>query len=289
MARISYVNGRFVNHRDACVHIDDRGYQFADGVYEVMLVQNGIMIDAEPHFERLANSLEELRIECDISARSFGLIMTELQRRNRIKNYFVYLQITRGVAPRMHQFPTEPVRPSIVMTLSPFKIDFSKEIKGHKAITGEDIRWKRKDIKSISLLPNILAKQEAIENDAIETILIDKESGYITECSSSNFFIVDSNNNLRTHPLGHHILGGITRTSLITIARQNDLNVIEEPFRLEDVVDAKEAFITSTTKGLYPITKIDDIVVNNGKIGDISCTIRKLYQQHIEEQISHEL
>jgi D-alanine transaminase len=289
MARISYVNGRFVNHRDAYVHIDDRGYQFADGVYEVMLVQNCVMIDADPHFQRLTHSLAELRIECDVSARSFGLIITELQRRNKVTDYFVYLQITRGVAPRNHQFPTERIKPSIVITLSPFKIDFSKEIIGYQAITGEDIRWKRKDIKSISLLPNILAKQEAIENDAIEIVLIDKESGYITECSASNFFIVDSSNNLRTHPLGHHILGGITRTTLITIARQNDLNVIEEPFKLEDVVEAKEAFITSTTKGLYPITKIDDMVINHGEIGAISRKIRKLYQQYIEEQISNEL
>lgn len=285
MAKISYVNGEYTLHRDASVHIEDRAYQFADGVYEVVLLQNGIMIDGKQHFERLERSLKGLRIDTPLSTSSLKIIIKELTRRNRCKDAMVYIQISRGVAKRDHAFPTKTV-PSVVITLSPFKLpDSSKTTKGKETITTPDIRWKRADIKSVSLLPNILAKQQAVEANCIEAILVN-DKGEITEGSSTNVFMVNGKGTIITHPTTEQILGGITRSTLVKLARDNGITVEERAFTVDEAINAKELFITSTTKGAYPISAIDGKTINNGMVGEVVKKLQILYKDYINQQIT---
>jgi D-alanine transaminase len=279
--RVSYVNGRYVLHRQAKVHIDDRGYHFADGVYEVIAFQNGVLIDGKPHFERLKRSLQSLRIALPCSIRIMEGIIQELCRLNHLKDGAVYLQITRGVVKRDHLFPKKRVMPSLVVTVMPPKAPNPKEYsQGVGIISHPETRWTRRDIKSISLLPNILAKQAAAEKKAKEAWFV-TEKGLVTEGASSNAYIVDAKGTLRTHPLSTDILGGITRDTVLRLARKAGITVVEKPFTFAEAKKAKEAFMTSTTAGVLPITRLDGRPIGMGKPGETTRLLLQLYGEYV--------
>src|SRR5262249_29555243 len=285
MARIAYVNGRYLPHRAAAVHIEDRGYQFADGVYEVVPVQRGRLIDEDPHLERLAFSLGELEIAPPMNNRALRLVLREVLRRNGVDRGILYLQITRGVAPREHKFPTA-ARPSLVITarrLKPLPTRYLEE--GVGVITLPDLRWKRCDIKTISLLPNVLGKQRATEEGAYEAWQIDPE-GRVTEGTSTNAWIVTKDRKIVTRPLSHEILPGVTRRALLELLQSTDLTLEERSFALSEAMDASEAFLTSSSVFLLPITRIDGEAVADGRPGDFSKRLRQLYLDHAERQAS---
>jgi D-alanine transaminase len=281
MERYSYVNGEFVLHDNAVVSIEDRGYQFADGVYEVVLVRKGKLIDWNGHYKRLRASLEGLRIEDEHDSEKLQAIITELMQRHQLTDAFVYLQISRGVAPRNHGFPTGKIPTACVLTISPAKfMGLSYYEDGIKLKTCRDLRWKRRDYKTIALLPNVLAKEEALEAGAEEALLIE-DNGDVIEGSASNFFWVDKDGVLYTHPANEMILNGITRQSVIALADANEVKVVEKTFTLEEVLEnAQEAFITSTTKLVMPVAKIDDHTV--GAVGDVTRLLMSAYQNYVE-------
>ena len=220
MPRQAYVNGRYLPHARAAVHIDDRGYQFADGVYEVVPVYKGILVDEDPHLDRLERSLAELRIAMPMPRAALKLVSRELMRRNDLTYGFLYMQVSRGVAPREHKFP-EGTKPALVMTTRQTKPHGEKMLsEGLKVITVPDIRWGRCDIKSTSLLPNVLAKQQAVEAGAFEAWQIDAQ-GRITEGSSTNAWIVNAEGTVVTRDASHAILNGITRLALLEIIRED--------------------------------------------------------------------
>ncbi|MDB5411016.1 MAG: D-amino-acid transaminase [Rhodospirillales bacterium] len=276
MARISYVNGRFLPHASASVHVEDRGYQFADGVYEVMAIRGGAPANEALHFARLERSLGALRIAAPMSPRALGLVIRELVRRNRLSDGIVYLQVTRGVAPRDHRFP-DHVRPSLVLTArrarppSPEAVD-----EGVAVIAIPDIRWGRCDVKAIALLPNALGKQQAWEAGAYEAWQID-DAGMVTEGTSTNAWIVTDAGEVVTHPADHAILDGVTRVRLIEIARAAGITVTQRPFSLEEAKAAPEAFLTSTTAAVLPVVQIDDSLVGAGWPGPVTRRLRDLY------------
>ncbi len=278
MGRIAYVNGRFVPHADAFVHIEDRGYQFADGVYEVCPVRAGRILDEEAHWQRLERSLKELAIAYPLRRTALKAIIGELLRRNRVVDGMIYLQITRGVAPRDHAFPAG-AKPAIVITAK--AIDYDKmEARAQMGVavrTMPDLRWKRPDIKSISLLPNVLAKQEARFHGAYEAWLVDDE-GFITEGASSNAWIVDASGRLITRGLGAAILPGTIRDALMSVAADLQLKVDERPFTVPAAKAAKEAFLTAATNFVMPVVEIDGQLVGDGRPGQITLRLRRAYQ-----------
>ena len=277
MSRIAYVNGRYVPHNQAAVHIEDRGYQFADGVYEVTAVRNGKLVDNDWHMDRLERSLKELRIRQPMGRRALAMVMGETARRNRVKNGIVYLQVTRGVARRDHPFPGGEVEPALVMTAKSTPPTNPQVIEdGIKVVSVPDIRWARRDIKSVSLLPNCLAKQEAKEHGAYEAWQIEAD-GRVTEGSSTNAWIIDQDGTLITHPAEDAILNGITRRRLIELAKAKGIKVEERYFTIDEAKQAREAFLTSTTSFVTPIVEVDETVIGNGKPGTISLDLRTAY------------
>src|SRR5258708_26139961 len=276
MSRVAYVTGRYVPHRDAAVHVEDRGYQFADGVYEVVCAQHGEVIDEDPHLARLERSLKELRITSPMGRRAYKHITRELLRRNRVTNGIVYTQITRGVARRDHPFPAAGTPPSIVMTSRSIKPQDPKLFeRGIAVVSMPDIRWQRCDIKSVSLLPNVLGKQQAREAGAYEAWFVDRD-GNVTEGASTNAWIVTQDGELVTRQLGNAILGGITRRSLIELANEAQIRVVEPAFSIEEARRAREAFLTSTTSFVTPITKLDGKPVGSGTPGSVAARLREL-------------
>ncbi len=286
MPRISYVNGRYIRHEEAVVHIEDRGYQFADGIYEVCLVIDGRYWDMEGHLARLQRSLDELRMAAPMDGGSLKVVMDELVRRNRLRNALVYIQVTRGVAPRNHPFPDGYVEPALVMTTRRFDINGSdaQAEKGVNVITRPDIRWRRVDIKTVSLLPNALAKQDAKEAGAAEAWLI--RDGHVTEGTSSNAWIVDADGVLVTHPKTNDILGGITRETTIACAEELQIKVEERPFTLSEARQAKEAFISSATNLVMPVVQIDDAKVGSGAPGPVTARLREAYKSRARRAAS---
>ena len=283
MSRIAYVNGRYVPHRAAAVHVEDRGYQFADGVYEVIAVADGHLIDAVPHLERLERSLSELRIAPPMGRKPLEQVMREVIRRNGVDNGIIYIQMSRGVAPRDHAFPAKP-KTQVVMTSRRSKPQPAKIAEeGVKAITMPDIRWKRCDIKSVSLLPNILAKQAAKEAGAYEAWLVDA-NGMVTEGSSTNAWIVTRDGQLVTRSIESAILAGITRGAVIALAREEGLSLVERPFSVSEAKAAREAFVTSTSSYVTPVTQIDDQVIANGRPGSLSLKLRERYMRYMTGQ-----
>lgn len=279
MSRIAYVNGRFVPHRDAVVHVEDRGYQFADGVYEVIGVWNGGLIDEDLHLARLDRSLAETRIAWPTSPPVLRHLLREMVARNRLGAFgIVYLQITRGVAARAHAFPTG-VKSALVLTargLPPF--DLAAHRRGVAVVSRPDLRWRRCDIKSVALLPNVLAKQEAVENGAYEAWLIDAD-GFVREGTASNAWIV-TGGTVVTHPADPGILKGVTRVSLL--ARAAGIAVQERPFSLAEAKEAPEAFLTSTTSLVRPVVRVDDQVIGEGTIGPVTEELLRRYLAHVE-------
>jgi D-alanine transaminase len=277
MARYAYVNGRYVEHRAASVHIEDRGYQLADGVYEVVGVRDGRLIDEGPHIDRLDRSLKELRIGWPVSRNTLGFIIRELMRRNRLRDGLVYVQVTRGVARRDHAFPTKPVKPALVLTTKATKHIEADAGPGIAVKSMPDIRWERCDIKTVALLPNVLAKQAARESGAYEAWLID-EKGCVTEGASTNAWIVTGDGELVTRQTDNGILAGITRRTLKKLADDLQLKLVERPFSLAEAKNAKEAFITSATSFVTPVVRIDGEKVGDGKVG---ATARRLREEYV--------
>ena len=276
MSRVAYVNGLYLPHRRAAVHVEDRGYQFADGVYEVIAVKNGRFVDDTPHLERLDRSLRELEIAPPMSRAALRVVMAEMLRRNRIRDGILYIQMTRGVAARDHPFPADSDA-SVVMTarLEPPQDPRLGE-NGVDVISIPDIRWKRCDIKSVSLLPNILGKQAAHRAGAFEAWQINEE-GFVTEGTSTNAWIVDAEGRLCTPPIDEQILGGITRRRILKLAEREGIDFSERHFTLKEAQSAREAFITSGTTLVLPVTTIDDAVIGNGKPGTFTCKLREHY------------
>lgn len=280
MSRFAYVNRRYIGHRAATVHIEDRGYQFADGIYEVIAVCRGELVDAEPHLDRLERSLRELKIAMPMSRAALAVVMDEVITRNRVEDGIIYIQMTRGVAARDHAFPAKP-RTQIVMTARRTKPHpRSVDEDGVKAISVPDIRWERCDIKSVSLLPNVLAKQQAKEAGAYEALFVAPD-GTITEGSSTNAWIITREGELVTQPSSNAILSGITRRAVMAIAREEGLTLVERAFTLSEAKAAREAFVTSTTSFVMPVTQIDDAVIANGKAGSMSRKLRQRYLAHM--------
>ncbi|WP_020696002.1 D-amino-acid transaminase [Reyranella massiliensis] len=281
MARYAYVNGRYVDHREASVHIEDRGYQLADGVYEVVGVRGGKLIDEGPHIDRLDRSLRELRIGWPVSRNTLGFIIRELMRRNRLHDGLVYMQVTRGVARRDHAFPTTPVKPALVLTTKNTKHIVADTGPGVAVKSQPDIRWGRCDIKTVALLPNVLAKQAARESGAYEAWLVDGK-GCVTEGASTNAWIVTGEGELVTRQTDNGILAGITRHTLRSICDSLQLKLVERPFTLAEAKKAKEAFITSATSFVTPVVKIDGDPVGDGKVGDMARRLREEYVRFSE-------
>ena len=283
MSRIAYVNGRYLPHGAASVHVEDRGYQFSDGVYEVCEVRGGSIIDQRRHLARLKRSLHELRIEMPMSEAARAIVMRECMRRNRVRDGLIYLQITRGVARRDHGFPPPGTRPSVVVTAHGMDVVGNERTAadGIAIITVPDNRWQRVDIKSISLLPNVLAKQAARENGAKEAWFVD-HAGHVTEGSSSNAWIVTRGGKVVTRPADNGILRGITRTVLIDVIRAQGLEFEERPFTVEEAYGAREAFLTSASQIVMPVVRIDDRPVGNGAPGSVATALRAEFHRHAE-------
>ena len=282
--RISYINGEYVDHTHATVHIEDRGYQFSDGVYEVVYIHQGVCIDWQAHMERLRFSLEGIKINYKVDSETLLKVTQELVARNKLTNAMLYLQITRGVSARLHPFPKPSVSPVVVMTIAPCEAGISaKHETGVATITTRDTRWKLRHYKTISLLPNVLAKQEAVEQGVEEAILVE-DDGTVTEGSATNIFIVDAHGVLYTHPANEAILGGITRQGVIDVAKENGYAVTEKPFMKERLYDASEMFMTSTTKHILPIISCDGKIIGDGVVGDVTASLMDAYRASILKQ-----
>jgi D-alanine transaminase len=283
MSRIAYVNGRYLPHAEAAVSIEDRGYQFADGVYEVCEVRGGRLVDETRHMARLDRSLRELRIARPMSAKALSHVLRETVRRNRVRDGIVYLQVTRGVAPRDFPFPPPDTSPSVVVTSRSFdRAGLERQAEqGISVITIPDIRWERVDIKSVALLPNVLAKQTARDKGAREAWMVDAK-GCVTEGASSNAWIVSRDGVLVTRRLDTGILPGITRSVVMDELKAQGLNVEERPFTVEEAYTAREAFVTSASQIVMPVVRIDGRPVGNGAPGLITSSLRRDYYRHAE-------
>jgi D-alanine transaminase len=284
MSRIAYVNGRYLPMRDAKVHVEDRGYQFADAVYEVCEVRGGCLIDERRHVERLQRSLGELRIRMPMVPRALGVVLREVVARNRIGYGIVYLQITRGVARRDHAFPAPSVQPSVVAIARSLNMARNEALaeKGIAVVSVPDNRWGRVDIKTVGLLPNVLARQSAIEQGARDAWFVDQD-GLVTEAASANAFIVTAAGTLVTRQVDHGILRGITRTVAFEAIKAQALTVEERAFTLEEAYNAREAFITSASQIVLPVVSIDGRVIGEGKPGPIAKALRREFHRFAEQ------
>jgi D-alanine transaminase len=279
MSRIAYVDGSYRSHREAAVHIEDRGYQFADGVYEVIAVRGGQLIDEALHLQRLRRSLRELRIEGALGDGPLGVVMREVARRNGVRNGIIYLQVTRGAAPRDHAFPNA-ARPVVVVTARRSRPPNPKlGDEGIAVITIPDIRWRRCDIKSVALVANVLGKQQAREAGAYEAWQVDP-LGRITEGTSTNAWIVTGDNFVVTRFVDNAILNGVTRLALIEIIAREGYRFAERTFTVAEAKFAREAFLTSTTSDLLPVVSIDGHMIADGKPGPLSQKLRAAYLAH---------
>ncbi|HWL04463.1 MAG TPA: D-amino-acid transaminase [Xanthobacteraceae bacterium] len=282
MSRIAYVNGRYVPHSHAMVHVEDRGYQFSDGVYEVCEVRGGHLIDERRHLARLKRSLDELRIRTPMEPAALGIVLRETVRRNRVRNGLVYIQATRGVARRDHAFPPADTPPSLVVTAR--NLDFAandrQATEGVAVITLPDNRWSRVDIKTVALLPNVLAKQAAREQGAREAWFVDRD-GFVTEGSSTNAWIV-TERAIVTRPAEEGILRGITRTVLIEMAARLGLAFEERPFTVDEAYAAREAFVTAASQIVMPVIRIDGRSIGDGRPGPVTGRLRSNFHAHAE-------
>jgi D-alanine transaminase len=283
LPRIAYVNGRYLPARDASVSIEDRGYQFSDGIYEVCEVRGGAIIDERRHLERLRRSLDALRIALPVSQSALSVIMHETIRRNRVGDGIVYVQITRGVARRDFAFPPPGTVPSLVVTARSLDMagNEKKAQQGIAVITVPESRWARPDIKSVSLLPNVLAKQAARDRGAGEAWFVDRD-GRVTEGASSNAWIVTPDRKVVTRPADNGILRGITRTVLIGVIQAQNLLFEERPFTVEEAYGAAEAFVTAASQIVMPVVRIDDRSIGGGLPGPVANALRDRFHQHAE-------
>lgn len=280
MSRIAYVNGQYRDMRDASVNIEDRGYQFSDGVYEVCEIRGGKVVDLPRHMTRLQRSLRELRIDMPMPLPSLEVVIHETVRRNRVTYGIVYLQVTRGVARRDHAFPVKPVKPAIVVTARGLNFAKNQETaaRGIGVITIPENRWPRVDIKSVSLLPNVLAKQQARENNAYEAWFVDGE-GHVTEGASSNAWIITRDGKVITRSAETGILAGVTRAVLTNVMSALQIKFEERPFTPEEAYNAAEAFVTASSQIVMPVVRIDGRPIGDGKPGAISMRLREEFHR----------
>jgi D-alanine transaminase len=278
MARVVYVNGVYTPYAEACVHVEDRGYQFADGVYEVCEVRDGRLVDERRHLLRLRRSLSELKMAAPMDLRALGVILRETVRRNRVKEGIVYLQVTRGVARRDFAFPGADVTPSVVCLARSQRRTKgeSRAAAGVSVITVPDIRWQRVDIKTTGLLAQSLARQQAYDAGASEAWMVDGQ-GFVTEGASCNAWIVTGDGTLVTRSAESGILRGITREVAMETARRSGLTYEERPFLVSEAKTAREAFQTSATGLVMPVVKIDGQPIGNGEPGEIALGLRRGY------------
>jgi D-alanine transaminase len=283
MSRIAYVNGRYLPHRGAMVHVEDRGYQFSDGVYEVCEVRGGRLVDERRHLERLTRSLAELRIRMPMPLAALGIVLREVVARNRIGYGIVYLQVTRGVARRDHAFPAPEVRPSVVVTARSLNAARNEALaaQGIAVVSVPDNRWGRVDVKSISLLPNVLARQAALDQGARDAWFVDKD-GAITEGASMNAWIVTQAGVAVTRPADHAILRGITRTVLFDVIKAQGLRLEERAFTLAEAYAAREAFATAASQIVLPVVRIDGRPIGEGRPGPVATALRREFHKYAE-------
>jgi len=278
MSRVAFVNGQYVPHKDAAVHVEDRGYQFADGVYEVCEVWKSHVIDMPRHMDRLDRSLRELRIDWPMTRKALEFVMAETVRRNRVRDGIVYIQVTRGVARRDHFFPGDAVAPSVVVTArsaNPKAAEKQAEA-GIAVVSYPENRWPRVDIKTVALLPNVLAKQNAKENGGKEAWYVDGD-GNVTEGGSTNAWIVTKDGVLVTRPAESGILKGITRAVVLDLVEREGISFEARPFSLEEAYEAREAFVTAASTLVMPVVKIDGRPVGNGHPGSIASALREQF------------
>ncbi len=278
MPRLAYVNGRYLPHGGARVHVEDRGYQFADAVYEVIALRGGRQVEPERHFGRLDRSLRELRIDWPVPRHVMRFVAETLVRRNGVRDGYVYIQVSRGVAPRDHAFPAA-ARPSLVMTTRrtrPF--DAGVAGRGVGIVLRPDIRWKRRDLKTVGLLPNVMAKQDALDAGAFDAWLVD-DAGTITEGTASNAWIVTGPGVLVTRTADADILNGVTRLGVLDLVREAGLRFEERPFTVDEAKRAREAFLTSSTNWIRPVVAIDGDPVGDGEPGPL---VRRLVAAYAE-------
>ena len=267
MSNFVYLNNKYVNFKDAKIHIEDRGFQFSDSVYEVIKVLNNKLLDIDFHIRRLKYSTKELNFNIIINKNLLNKIFITLVKKNNLSNGIIYLQITRGLQPREHAYKKN-LKPNIIIYTAKKKFNLpNKNYKGYKAITYPDIRWGRPDIKTTSLLANILAATEASKKGAYETIFFKGKK--ITEAAHSNVWII-KNNKIITHPANREILRGVTRTVLINLIKNKGFKLIEKEFSLNELFKADEVFITSSGSLVTPIIQVDQTKINNGKIGPMT-------------------
>lgn len=276
MTRISFLNGQFIDHDKAFVHIEDRGFQFADGVYEVIAFKNSRLVDSKPHLDRLFTGLEELSIKHDFLQDEIEKTALELLSRNNIDDGSVYLQVTRGVNKRVPWVP-QGIKPTFVMTANPAKVFTKEEFeKGLSLMTHDDIRWGRVDIKTVALLASSMVNQKAKDSGYSDGLFV--RDGVVTEASFANFFFVDKDGVLTTKGADNRILGGITRKRIIDLAQKDGIKVSERDFGVDEVLQGKEAFLSSSTLMVRPVVRVDAKVVGDGKVGDLTRRVDELYR-----------
>ncbi|MBO6948885.1 MAG: D-amino-acid transaminase [Rhodospirillales bacterium] len=275
MSRIVYVNGEYLPEEDAKISVFDRGFLFADGVYEVSAVIDGKLIDNEAHLARLKRSMSELKMTPPATGEEIIAIMEQMVERNGIEEGLVYLQVTRGAADRDFAMPTDATPSLVMFTQKKTLTQNPVADKGISVITVPDIRWKRRDIKTVALLPASLAKQAALDAGANDAWFV--EDGFVNEGSSNNAFIVTEDGKIITRHLGNEILHGITRKAVMELAKRENLEIEERPFTPEEAYDAREAFSTSASAFVMPVIKIDDHTLGNGVPGPVTDKLRKLY------------
>ena len=275
MSRVVYLNGVYVPEEEAKVSVFDRAFLFGDGVYEVTAVLDHKLVDFQPHLARLDRSLKEIALTAPLSHAELRRLHKELVARNNVIEGIVYLEISRGAAERDFAYP-EDARPTVVaFTQSRPLIENPYATTGVKVITIPDLRWKRRDIKSTAMLAQAMGKQEAKLKGAYEAWMV--EDGFVTEGTSSSAFILDAQGVVRTQPLGHHILPGVTRRAVLRLAALEGISLEERPFTVAEALAAREAFMTAASAFVLPIVEIDGVPIGDGKPGGIARTFRSLY------------
>ncbi|GAW39681.1 D-alanine aminotransferase [Brevundimonas sp. SH203] len=284
MSRIAYVNGAYSPHGQAVVHVEDRGFQFADGVYEVWSVMDGRLADFDGHMTRLNRSLDALGIEVPMTSAALGVVLRETVRRNRVREGMVYLQVTRGTAARDHAFPAD-IAPSVIVTAKCIDPARGRALaaRGVAGVTQPDIRWGRCDIKTVGLLPNVLAKQGARERGAYECLMYD-DMGLVTEGASTNAWIVDEEGRLRTRDTQANILRGITREAILKLVAAEGIALDERPFSVEDAKRAREVFVTAASAFVMPLISLDGVRIGDGKPGPVATRLREVYLEQARRE-----
>lgn len=284
MPAFAYVNGRYGPIAEAGVSVEDRGFQFADSLYEVIAFLNRRFLDWPGHLDRLDRGLAELAIEGVPSRPVLHQIACRLVERARVPDGLLYLQVSRGAARRDHAFPPA-TSPTLVMTARAhdFAQRAAQQASGVAAITSPDIRWQRCDLKTVALLPAVLAKQAAKAAGAFEAMFVAAD-GTVTEGGSTNFWLVDSEGRIVTHPADHRILPGVARSTLMRLAREAQMTVVERPFTLAEAKAAPELFLTSTTAPILPVVRLDDAAVGTGTPGPVATRLAALAWDEIERQ-----